>query len=391
MDRITKDKLVSDYKKIFFNKFKTYPDIISIAPGRVNIIGEHTDYNFGLAIPTAINKWIITMISDRNDNQFNIHSVNYDKMISFSLNDLTKSDELWEKYIKSTIYIVNKKYKLNNGFDMLIGGNIPIGFGMSSSAALEVSIVSAILDKYCDKYDQYEILKICNVVEKEILGIQSGILDQYASIFSKNKKFLLIDFNSNTHEYFDSNIKNCSWVLVNSMISRDLVSSDYNIRVLECNEGLDLINKLKNEKTSFNKLSLDDIELVKKNKKLYCRLLHFYYENKRVRSMKKEISNGNKYNVGQLLLESHFSLSKRYEVSCKEIDTIISMSKKHPGFYGGRIMGGGFGGCTINLVENNLKKDFISYIKNEFYKKFEYNIKVEEVFFSEGLDVLTDL
>jgi len=331
------------------------------------------------------------MISDRNDNQFNIHSVNYDKMISFSLNDLTKSDELWEKYIKSTIHIVNKKYKLNNGFDMLIGGNIPIGFGMSSSAALEVSIVSAILDKYCDKYDQYEILKICNVVEKEILGIQSGILDQYASIFSKNKKFLLIDFNSNTHEYFDSNIKNCSWVLVNSMISRDLVSSDYNIRVLECNEGLDLINKLKNEKTSFNKLSLDDIELVKKNKKLYCRLLHFYYENKRVRSMKKEISDGNKYNVGQLLLESHFSLSKRYEVSCREIDTIISMSKKHPGFYGGRIMGGGFGGCTINLVENNLKKDFISYIKNEFYKKFEYNIKVEEVFFSEGLDVLTDL
>ena len=125
---------------------KTYPDIISIAPGRVNIIGEHTDYNFGLAIPSAINKWIITMISDRSDNRVNIHSVNYNKRISFLLNDITKSDELWEKYIKSTIYVVNKKYKLNGGFDMLIGGNIPIGFGMSSSAALEVSIVSAILD-----------------------------------------------------------------------------------------------------------------------------------------------------------------------------------------------------------------------------------------------------
>ena len=172
------------------------------------------------------------------------------------------------------------------------------------------------------------------------------------------------------------------------MISRDLVSSEYNIRVLECNEGLDLINKLKNENISFNKLSLDDLELLKKNKKLYNRLLHFYYENKRVRSMKKEISAGNKNNIGKLLLESHFSLSKKYEVSCIEIDTIISMSKKHPGFYGGRIMGGGFGGGTINLIQNKYSKIFIKEINDLFYEKYNYKPEIECVNFSNGFEIL---
>ena len=220
MDRITKDHLVSDFKEIFLNKFKKNPEIISVAPGRINIIGEHTDYNFGLAMPIAINKWIISMLSERSDRKINIHSVNYNKTISSNINDLENNSELWEKYVKSSINVINKKYNINNGFDILIGGNIPIGFGMSSSAALEVSIVSCILGKYFDKNDKHEILEICNKVEKEMLGIESGMLDQYASIFSMDKNFLLIDFNNISHEYFDSNIKESSWLLINSMIGR---------------------------------------------------------------------------------------------------------------------------------------------------------------------------
>ena len=388
MDRITKDHLVSDFKEIFLNKFKKNPEIISVAPGRINIIGEHTDYNFGLAMPIAINKWIISMLSERSDRKINIHSVNYNKTISSNLNDLENNSELWEKYIKSSINVINKKYNINNGFDILIGGNIPIGFGLSSSAALEVSIVSCILGKYFDKNDKYEILEICNKVEKEMLGIESGMLDQYASIFSMDKNFLLIDFNNISHEYFDSNIKESSWLLINSMISRELVDSEYNIRVAECREGLNLLNELTRKNLSLSTLLLDDIEFIKNSRKLYNRLFHVCSENQRVKKMREEILSGNLVNIGKLLLESHYSLSEKYEVSCSEIDFIISISKEHPGFFGGRIMGGGFGGCTINLVKNSLKKEFMYFVKDEFYKKYKSNIEIEEVVFSEGSHIL---
>ena len=244
MDRITKNSLVSNYKELFFKKFKLKPEIISIAPGRVNIIGEHTDYNSGLAMPVAINRWIVSMVSLRSDGKVSILSTNYDKSILFNLNDLKENTELWEKYIRSTIYVLNKKYSFKNGFNILVGGNVPIGFGMSSSAALEVSIISSILSIYSKNYDKHELLKICNEVENKVLGIKSGMLDQYASIFSKDKNFLIIDFSSMTHNYFKSSLRNSTWVLVNSMISRNLVNSEYKNRVKECNIGLDMINNI---------------------------------------------------------------------------------------------------------------------------------------------------
>ena len=391
MDRITKNSLVSNYKELFFKKFKSKPEIISIAPGRVNIIGEHTDYNSGLAMPVAIDRWIVSMVSLRSDAKVSVLSTNYDKSILFNLNDLKENTELWEKYIKSTIYVLNKKYSFKNGFNILVGGNVPIGFGMSSSAALEVSIISSILSIYSKNYDKYELLKICNEVESKVLGIKSGMLDQYASIFSKDKNFLIIDFSSMTHNYFKSNLRDSSWVLVNSMISRNLVNSEYNNRVKECNIGLDMINNIDKKNLSFNDLTLEHIEFLKINEKIYNRLLHVVSENKRVKKMKKEISVGNQVNVGKILLESHYSLSKKYQVSCSEIDSIINISKKHSGFYGGRIMGGGFGGCTINLIKSDLKNDFISFVKDKYYKKYAIRIKTEEVFFTSGLSVLTDL
>ena len=217
------------------------------------------------------------------------------------------------------------------------------------------------------------------------------MLDQYASIFSKDKNFLIIDFSSMTHNYFKSNLKDSTWILVNSMISRNLVNSEYNNRVKECNIGLDMVNNIEKKNLSFNDLTLENIEFLKINEKIYNRLLHVVSENKRVKKMKNEITVGNPVNVGKILLESHYSLSKKYQVSCTEIDSIINISKKHSGFYGGRIMGGGFGGCTINLIKNDLKNDFISFIKDKYYKKYAISIKTEEVFFTSGLSVLTDL
>ena len=389
MGRIEKHSLIDEYKEEFYKQYKDSSSIISIAPGRVNIIGEHTDYNKGFAMPVAINRWILSLVSMRNDQHVNVYSINYNKKIVFSLNDYSDKGDLWERYVKGAIYLINKKYNLTKGFNIVIGGNIPIGFGMSSSAALEVSIVGAILSLCNLEQDKYEILKICNLLEREILGIKSGMLDQYASIFSNKNKFLLIDFLKLEHSYIDSNIKGSCWILINSLVSRELMHSDYNQRVDECNDAIELINQKTNKKHNLNSIDINVIEVIKENKNLYKRLLHLITENKRVFKMKDAILKGDLNIIGDLLSESHESLSKNYDVSCEEIDLIIELSKKHPGFYGGRIMGGGFGGCTINLIKSNLKEDFISYVKDKFYDKYDYDIKIETVNFSSGLDIVT--
>jgi len=387
LDRITKNNLVSDYKKIFLQKFKSIPTIISSAPGRVNIIGEHTDYNLGLAMPMAIDKWIISMISERSDKKINVFSINYDKNIEFDFSELDNSNYLWEKYIKSAIKLISKNLTLKKGFNLLIGGNIPIGFGMSSSAALEVSILYLILSHFGYEVSKYDVLKKCNELENDFMGIKSGMLDQYASIFSLKNKIMVIDFKNLTHSYYSHKINSASWVLINSKVQRNLVESKYNLRVKECTDALSIINHNSTNKYNFRTFEKKHLDLID-DMTLKKRLTHIIEENLRVKKMVKIIENGQYEKIGKLLLESHFSLSNNYDISCKEIESIISISKKHKGFFGGRIMGGGFGGCTINLVKNENKKDFIRFVSDEFYKIYKYELDSEEVIFSNGASVI---
>ena len=387
MDRITKNNLVSDYKKIFLQKFKSTPTIISSAPGRVNIIGEHTDYNLGLAMPMAIDKWIISMISERSDKKINVFSINYDKNIEFDFSELDNSNYLWEKYVKSAIKLISKNMTLKKGFNILIGGNIPIGFGMSSSAALEVSILYLILSHFGYEISKYDVLKKCNELENDFMGIKSGMLDQYASIFSLKNKIMVIDFKNLTHSYYSHKINSASWVLINSKVQRNLVESKYNLRVKECTDALSIINHNSTNKYNFRTFEKKHLDLID-DMTLKKRLTHIIEENLRVKNMVKIIENGQYEKIGKLLLESHFSLSNNYDISCKEIESIISISKKHKGFFGGRIMGGGFGGCTINLVKNENKKDFIRFVSDEFYKIYKYELDSEEVIFSNGASVI---
>ncbi len=387
MDRITKNNLVSDYKKIFLQKFKSTPTIISSAPGRVNIIGEHTDYNLGLAMPMAIDKWIISMISERSDKKINVFSINYDKNIEFDFSELDNSNYLWEKYIKSAIKLISKNLTLKKGFNLLIGGNIPIGFGMSSSAALEVSILYLILSHFGYEISKYDVLKKCNELENDFMGIKSGMLDQYASIFSLKNKIMVIDFKNLTHSYYSHKINSASWVLINSKVQRNLVESKYNLRVKECTDALSIINHNSTNKYNFRTFEKKHLDLID-DMTLKKRLTHIIEENLRVKKMVKIIENGQYEKIGKLLLESHFSLSNNYDISCKEIESIISISKKHKGFFGGRIMGGGFGGCTINLIKNENKKDFLNFVSDEFYKIYKYELDSEEVIFSNGASVI---
>ncbi len=386
MDRISKNDLINSSKREFKEKYGFCGQCVSIAPGRINIIGEHTDYNLGFAMPAAIDRWICTVIKKRDDNKINIYSSNFKKMISVNLNNL-QSNDLWERYAVGCISVVKDKYNIQNGFDVMIKGNIPIGFGMSSSAAFEVSFLSALLFIFKINIDFSLILKLTNIVEKKYLGIKSGLLDQYASLFSKGSGPLIINFFKLSHHYINSNVKNASWVIINSMVHRELINSKYNERVNECLQGLIKINTTLSKNILINQVTLKDLDAIKDDEIFYNRLYHVINENNRVLAMKDPLEKGELNKVGELLNQSHNSLSKYYNVSCKEIDFIIKISKKQRGFYGGRIMGGGFGGCTINLIDDIHKDKFIDDVKSLFFDKYSYELKVDSVNFSNGLNV----
>ena len=356
------------------------------SPGRLNLIGEHTDYNLGLAMPIAIDRWICVLISKREDSNFNICLSNFNKKSNIDLNSLVL-DGKFNDYVIACLKIIKDNFKINKGLNILIKGNIPIGFGVSSSAALEVSLLSGLLKVYNLKHDLSSILMLSNSVENNYLGINSGILDQYASLYSKKNEPLLIDFSNSTHVYVENNISNSEWVLINSMVNRELVNSKYNERVEECSKGLTLINKKLHFKKNMNELTVEDLDLIKNKKILFNRLKHVILENRRVKLMKNEIKKGNLVEIGRLLNESHSSLTNLYQVSCDEIESIINFSTACSGFYGGRIMGGGFGGCTLSLVSKECLDVFIKDVISLFYDKYQYSPKVEIVKFSDGLEL----
>ena len=383
MDRVSKHDLKNKYQNEFIIRFNKKPNVIACAPGRINIIGEHTDYNKGLAMPAAINRWIFTCLSKRKDKKINIYSLNYNKRITSSIDKIHKGKSLWERYVFGAVKIILKNENISSGFDMLIAGNVQIGFGMSSSAALEVSILSGLLKIF--NLNLINILSYCKEIENKILGINSGLLDQYASLHSKKGKVLLIDFSKLTHTYHKIKTNNTSWLLVNSLIKRELVNSNYNKRVKECQEGLAKINQQIKIKKDINEISKKDLSLIKSNTNLYHRLLHVIEENNRVKLMIKTLQIGNFKKAGIILNQSHKSLSKLYEVSCGEIEDIIKISHRQTGFLGGRIMGGGFGGCTINLIEKDYLMEFIKKVNEQFYIKNNYKLEFEIVEFSNGL------
>ena len=386
MDRKTKNSLIDSTKSEFYKFYSSEFDFVSIAPGRINIIGEHTDYNLGLAMPVAIDKWICIASRKRNDNKINIFSSNLNDTINTDIDKL-EPKKLWHNYVIGCFSILKDKFKIDKGVDVFINGNIPIGSGLSSSAALEVSLIGVLLKTFKINFSLNDILNLSHNVEIDYLKINSGLLDQYASIFASNNP-VLIDFSTLKHSNVNSKINNSSWILFDSKIRRELVSSKYNQRVSECLEGLKKINKKLSSSKKINELNLSDLNLIKDDEINFNRLSHVINENKRVVLMKNALENGDNISAGKILNNSHSSLSKLYDVSCKEIDFLIKISKITKGYYGGRIMGGGFGGCTLNLIESLNKDEIIKTIIKEFEKKYNYIPDVIPVEFSKGFEIL---
>jgi len=375
-------KIKEDYSSIY----KVNPQVIIRAPGRINIIGEHTDYNYGLAMPAAINKYVFVSMSFNKDRKINVYSDQFNDKVSFSLDNLSGS-KTWHKYVLGSIQEVFKSYNVSSGLNISIHSNLPMGKGVSSSAALEVALVNSLFEIFNIDKDDNEIIKICQKIDHKYIGIQSGVLDQSASQLSKVDNILKLDFNNGSFDYINSNFSGCTWIVIDSMIKRELAASKYHERVNECKEALGIISKLLNKKISFRDIKSDNLSLLD-NPTLKNRIKHYIDENHRVIQMEDSISNNDKISIGKILIESHRSLRDLYEVSCKEIDYLFSISSDFQYWYGGRIMGGGFGGSMINLVKNGYKEKYSNFIKEKYKQKFNIDADIFNVQFSNGAEVL---
>jgi len=353
----------------FTAKFNQAPEFVSAAPGRINIIGEHTDYNFGLSMPAAINRWVIISAAFRDDNEIHITAESFGTDMICIPGKPFAPTESWTKYIQGALEIFERTDKITRGFNAYIWGNVPLGAGVSSSAAIEVAMMNLLRTAFKASFDDVILVKNCQKIEHEYLKVKSGLLDQYASQFSKEGKMMILDFKTLTHEYADADMGEWCWVLANTKVKRELAGSKYSERVVETQSALNQLSDLNPQIDGFRDIAIDDIALLK-DETTKKRIKHLLLENQRVYDTANAFKSKDMIKVGKLLLESHYSLQNDYEVSCAELDFLVETAKKVGGWAGGRMMGGGFGGCTINLLKKSSVPAFIEVILAAYKAKF---------------------
>ncbi|MCF4102553.1 galactokinase [Gillisia sp. M10.2A] len=355
--------------------------IIKVAsPGRINLIGEHTDYNNGFVMPTAIDKKIYFELSKNSCvSQCNIFSETYNSWVQFDLNDFSKSNESWENYILGVVNELLKSGKELDGFDCKIRSELPIGAGISSSAALECGLAAGLNELFNLDLSKQEIAELCQAAENNFVGSQCGIMDQYASVMSKKDHLILLDCLSLDAEFIPADFKTCKILLVNTKVSHNLAEGEYNNRRKECEHALSIIQSRYTEVKTLRDVTIDLLQDCKSalTKTEYNRVRYVLEENNRVLNASQLIKSGELQNFGALMYQSHYGLKDLYEVSCNELDFLVKFTEEKDYIYGSRMMGGGFGGCTINLIEEAAIEGFIEEVTNAYEK--EYNITPETI------------
>ena len=368
-------QVVEKCKDDFSAHFGVSPSFVAYAPGRINIIGEHTDYNQGLSMPCAINRWVTVSMLPRTDQRVNIISKDFNGEITFQLGEVYEPKDLWERYVYGCIVLFQKSISIKNGFEAFIEGNVPIGSGVSSSAALEVAFMNGLNHLCKDVQDPLILILTCQQVEHQFLKVKSGLLDQYASQFSKAGNFMVLDFLTLSHEYFTADIKGYVWVLCDTKVKRSLASTKYSERVEETNKAFlsiqkkypEVINMRGIEEKHLN--AIEDLFLKK-------RIRHYMFENKRVKQSLEALAIKDMEAFGNLITASHFSLRDDYEVSCEELDFLVEEAIATNCCLGSRMMGGGFGGCTINLVKKEEVTMFSKKISEAYLTKFHLQVEI---------------
>ena len=375
-----KDKFLETRVRNLKREFKkTFGDTQGIqifnAPGRVNIIGEHTDYNGGYVLPVAINLSLLAVAKKRNDRKFYLKSKNFSKKVVASLDELKYEEKKdWVNYPLSVAWALEKEGVELSGANIIFEGNIPVASGLSSSAAIEVLMVKALLGLSGQEIEDKRIPTICKKAENEYIGVKSGIMDQYIITFGKENHALFLNCRTLEHRLIPCyDTKDTAIIIGNTKIKRALAKSAYNERVAECNEGLKILKEHigRESISSLSNISKEDFEKHRNNlpEIIAKRCEHVIYENERVKQAVDSLEEGNLAKLGKLMVQSHKSLRELYEVSCEELDIMVEAFLKSDGVYGARMTGAGFGGCAIAWVKQELQDEIIKRARIEYGKK----------------------
>lgn len=371
-----KDKL----RTAFIERFSSNP-VFYASAGRINLIGEHTDYNGGFVFPGAIDKYIMTAININGTDKVRLYSVDMNQYTEFGLREEDKPAEQWACYVFGVCREILKRGFEVKGFDAVFAGNVPLGAGLSSSAALESCFAYALNDLFNDnKISIFELALIGQSTEHNYCGVNCGIMDQFASVFGKKDCLMRLDCRSLEFKYFPFKPVGYKLVLVNSQVKHELVDSPYNKRRESCERvaktlGVETLRDADMSMLEAAKAQISDED--------YKRAVYVIGEKQRVLDVCEALEKGDYETVGQRMYETHHGLSKDYEVSCEELDFLNDVAKEC-GVTGSRIMGGGFGGCTINLVKEDLYDTFVQTAKTKFNEKYGIEPIIIDVVISDG-------
>ncbi|MBQ9547542.1 MAG: galactokinase [Bacteroidales bacterium] len=375
-----KTKIQAKFKELYGDGARLFA-----SAGRVNLIGEHTDYNGGYVFPGAIDKGIMAAIKPNGLGVVRAFSIDYNEASEFGLNEEDKPAQAWARYIFGVCRETQKRGGKVEGFDTVFAGDVPLGAGLSSSAALESTFAFAINELFKNGIDKFELAKIGQSTEHNYCGVKCGIMDQFASCFGKAGSLIRLNCKTLEYKYFPFEPKGYKLVLIDSCVKHELASSAYNKRRASCENAAAAIRKNHPEVEFLSDAKRIWLEEVRADipEEDFLRAEYVIGEVQRVLDFCDALERGDYETAGEMMYQTHFGMSKLYEVSCEELDFLNKLARKMD-VTGSRVMGGGFGGCTINLVKDELYKPFVDAAVAQFTAKFGHAPKVYDVVISDG-------
>lgn len=357
---------------VFADKFGRDCELLVRASGRINIIGEHTDYNEGFVLPAAIDKYIYFAAAKNGTNRCRLWANDIQLQDEIDLREIKPGKQLWANYLFGIIQQMQERGARLAGIDVAFGGNLPIGSGMSSSAAMEVGFATTLQHLFGIEIDPVDIALLAQRSSHRFIGVPCGIMDQFASIMGRKDQVIRLDCRSLHYDYIPFELGDYQVVMINSKVSHSLASTEYGTRVRECQAGVQQMQTIYPEVRSLRDISLDQLESHRTEfpKLIYQRCHYVVAENDRLQRACVALQRGDIAQLGALLNQTHQGLRDEYEVSAPEIDFLVEFAQQFPGVVGSRIMGGGFGGCSINLVKKDQAAAFIDAVLRAYQQQF---------------------